>query len=72
MFPAHFLGTGLTYNAVVVHDGDFLVANADDDPDFVGGSATGEDDEVVEFVPGEGVLAGGDFGRFYQLVLKCW
>ena len=38
------------------------MANVDDDLDFAGGSAAGEDDEVVESIAVEGVLDGGDFG----------
>ena len=70
--PAQFLRTGLAGDAVVVDDGEFLAADADDDADFIGGSAAGEDDEVVEFVAGEGVLAGGDFGGFLELRYSYW
>ena len=61
-FPTQFPGTGLAGDLVVLHEGQFLVANADDDPDFTGGSAAGEDNEIAEFIAMEGILVGGDFG----------
>ena len=61
-FPTKILGTSLAGNAVVLQSGQFLVANVDDGPDFAGGSAPGEDNEVSESIAVKGVLARGDFG----------
>ena len=46
-FASQFFGTCLAGDAVVVDDGEFLAANADDDSNFVCRTPTAEDNEVV-------------------------
>ncbi len=64
---AQFFRPCFTHNSVIVDHGEFFASNADNYSNFICGTPSTENDEVMEFIAGQCVLTGGYLGGFLEL-----